>query len=112
MTTNENSNDAENQLLSYERLDRSSPEIWRESIPGVNEFAAKKPNVVESPVAKWMTNLDDNDMNLLQEMGCMSTAQIMEKVNDLHNLSYSLGLEEAREMTRGKFLNIFPKQHK
>ncbi|CAH3159760.1 unnamed protein product [Porites lobata] len=48
-------------------------------------------------------------MDMLQEFGSLTTSQLMEKVRGLQNLAFQLGLDEAREMTRGKFLNILEK---
>ncbi|XP_076463512.1 protein lin-52 homolog isoform X2 [Babylonia areolata] len=100
----------DDQLLSMEKL-RASPELWPEQIPGVSEFASTKSPVsaAESP-PKWLADLEKDDIDLLQEFGSLTAAQLMEKVRGLQNLAYQLGLEEAREMTRGKFLNILEKQ--
>ncbi|CAH1790820.1 unnamed protein product [Owenia fusiformis] len=103
--------DLENSLLSFERLDRASPDLWPEQIPGVSDFAS-----VRSPLSgpKWLSsNIDkeDIDYDMLQELGSLTTQQLMEKVRGLQNLAYQLGLDEAREMTRGKFLNILDKNH-
>lgn len=93
-------------LLSLERLDRASPDLWPEQIPGVADFAAiSSPEATGTPPA-WMAELKKEDLDLLQDFGILTTAQLMEKVRGLQNLAYQLGLEEAREMTRGKFLNI------
>jgi hypothetical protein len=46
------------------------------------------------------------DFNFLKEFGSLSTVQLMEKVKDLMNLAYQLGLEESNQMTRGRLLNI------
>lgn len=32
---------------------------------------------------------------------------LIKEVKKLHDMAYELGVEEAREMTRGKYLNIF-----
>ena len=48
-------------------------------------------------------------MEMLQEFGSLTVAQIMEKFQNLKNQAYKLGMEEAREMTRGKFLNVLGK---
>ncbi|XP_076463511.1 protein lin-52 homolog isoform X1 [Babylonia areolata] len=105
----------DDQLLSMEKL-RASPELWPEQskkiiVPGVSEFASTKSPVsaAESP-PKWLADLEKDDIDLLQEFGSLTAAQLMEKVRGLQNLAYQLGLEEAREMTRGKFLNILEKQ--
>ncbi|KAK7104563.1 protein lin-52 homolog [Littorina saxatilis] len=99
----------DDQLLSMEKL-RASPEIWPEQIPGVSEFASTKlpASNSESP-PKWLADLEKDDIDLLQEFGSLTAAQLMEKVRGLQNLAYQLGLDEAREMTRGKFLNILEK---
>ncbi|KAL5008596.1 hypothetical protein ScPMuIL_014177 [Solemya velum] len=98
-------------LISFEKLDRASPDLWPEQIPGVSEFAAdRSPISTASSPPKWLADLENDDINLLQEFGSLTTSQLMEKVRGLQNLSYQLGLEEAREMTRGKFLNILRKQ--
>nr|AIU94799.1 hypothetical protein [Phragmatopoma lapidosa] len=95
-------------LISFERLDRSSPDLWPEQIPGVSEFAAFSPPAqIRAPSPeKWMNGLEKEDIDMLQELGSLTTAQLAEKVKGLRNKAYQLGLEEAKEMTRGKFLNI------
>ncbi|KAK7479477.1 hypothetical protein BaRGS_00029293 [Batillaria attramentaria] len=99
----------EDQLLSLEKL-RASPELWPEQIPGVSEFAsARTPLSNNGSPPKWLADLEKDDIDLLQEFGSLTAAQLMEKVRGLQNLAYQLGLEEAREMTRGKFLNILAK---
>lgn len=57
-----------------------------------------------------MAELENEDIGLLQEFGSLTTSQLMEKIKGLQNLAYQLGLDEAREMTRGKFLNILQKK--
>lgn len=37
---------------------------------------------------------------------------LIAEVKKLHDLAYQLGLEEAKEMTRGKYLNIFKNKEK
>lgn len=49
---------------------------------------------------------------MLQEFGSLNVTQIMEKFQSLKQQVYVLGQEEAREMTRGKFLNILGKTKK
>nr|XP_054927640.1 uncharacterized protein LOC126532998 isoform X2 [Dermacentor andersoni]XP_054927641.1 uncharacterized protein LOC126532998 isoform X2 [Dermacentor andersoni]XP_054927642.1 uncharacterized protein LOC126532998 isoform X2 [Dermacentor andersoni]XP_054927644.1 uncharacterized protein LOC126532998 isoform X2 [Dermacentor andersoni]XP_054927645.1 uncharacterized protein LOC126532998 isoform X2 [Dermacentor andersoni] len=43
------------------------------------------------------------------ELGSLTAAALLEKVKDLQNLAYKLGIEESREMTRGRFLDILRK---
>lgn len=98
-------------LLSFERLDRASPDLWPEQIPGVSDFASLtvSPFSLSSTPPKWLAELEKDDMDMLQEFGSLTTSQLMEKVRGLQNLAFQLGLDEAREMTRGKFLNILEK---
>ncbi|KAL4237326.1 Protein lin-52 [Mactra antiquata] len=101
------------QLLSFEKLDRASPDLWPEQIPGVSEYAAEKlPSSRTNSPPKWMADLENDDINLLQEFGSLTTSQLMEKVRGLQNIAYQLGLDEAREMTRGKFLQVLQKPKK
>lgn len=46
---------------------------------------------------------------MLQELGSLTASALLEKVKDLQNLAYKLGVEEAREMTRGRMLDILRK---
>ncbi|XP_064623213.1 protein lin-52 homolog isoform X2 [Lineus longissimus] len=116
--------DLDQSLLSFERLDRASPDLWPEQIPGVSEFAAlkhikkedtygigykSKGKIAPHTPPKWMAELEKDDVDMLQEFGSLTTSQLIDKVRGLQNLAYQLGLDEAREMTRGKFLNILQK---
>ncbi|TRY55371.1 hypothetical protein DNTS_034399 [Danionella cerebrum] len=67
--------------------------------------------ITNSP-PKWMAELESEDVEMLKELGSLTTANLMEKVKGLQNLAYQLGLEESREMTRGKFLNILERPKK
>ncbi|XP_034531851.1 protein lin-52 homolog [Notolabrus celidotus] len=104
--------DFESSLLSFEKLDRASPDLWPEQLPGVSEFAASCKNPITNSPPKWMAELESEDIEMLKELGSLTTANLMEKVKGLQNLAYQLGLEESREMTRGKFLNILERPKK
>ncbi|XP_075976745.1 DREAM core complex component lin-52 [Anticarsia gemmatalis] len=95
----------EESLFSSEKLDRASPELWPEQIPGVSEFAPL-PNSNLSPPS-WNRGVTKEDYNYMQQLGSLSTSGLIMEVKKLHDLAYQLGLEEAKEMTRGKYLNIF-----
>lgn len=102
-----------NDLLSEENLDRSSPELWPEQIPGVSKFASLSMcHSIDKPdqQPEWLKDLDHEDISVLQGFGSLTAAALLEKVRDLQNLAYQLGLEEAKEMTRGRFLGILPKK--
>lgn len=45
--------------------------------------------------------------NILSELGALSQAGLIAEIKKLYDEAYQLGMEEAREMTRGKYLNIF-----
>ncbi|CAK8680343.1 unnamed protein product [Clavelina lepadiformis] len=97
------------QLLSLEKLDRASPDLWPEQMSGVSDFISSlKSPMSPGPSPHWSGEVED-DIDMLQEFGSLTTASLMEKVRDLQNLAYQLGLDESREMTRGKFLNILDK---
>ncbi|XP_071801104.1 protein lin-52 homolog [Asterias amurensis] len=109
MAASSSSADIDRTLLSFESLDRASPELWPEQIPGVSDFAPMKSPLGNTQTAEaqpWEADLEQNDIDMLNELGSLTTANLMEKVKGLQNLAYQLGLEESREMTRGKFLNI------
>ncbi|XP_010019340.1 PREDICTED: protein lin-52 homolog [Nestor notabilis] len=82
------------------------------AVPGVAEFAASFKSPITSSPPKWMAELENDDIDMLKELGSLTTANLMEKVRGLQNLAYQLGLDESREMTRGKFLNILEKPKK
>ncbi|XP_045919418.1 protein lin-52 homolog isoform X1 [Micropterus dolomieu] len=86
--------DFESSLLSFEKLDRASPDLWPEQLPGVAEFAASCKNPITNSPPKWMAELENEDIEMLKELGSLTTANLMEKVKGLQNLAYQLGLEE------------------
>lgn len=113
--------DSDSELLfcQQERLDQNSPELWPEQIPGVTEFTAS--SLFASPLQPVLNStiervtdpaLEKEDLEMLQEFGSLNVTQIMEKFQSLKQQVYVLGQEEAREMTRGKFLNILGKTKK
>lgn len=44
---------------------------------------------------------------LFSEYASLSTSGLIAKVKELHDVAYQLGVEESKEMTRGKYLNLF-----
>ncbi|XP_068539375.1 protein lin-52 homolog isoform X2 [Anas acuta] len=89
--------DLEASLLSFEKLDRASPDLWPEQLPGVAEFAASFKSPITSSPPKWMAELENDDIDMLKELGSLTTANLMEKVRGLQNLAYQLGLDELVE---------------
>ncbi|KAM4898176.1 protein lin-52 homolog isoform 1-T1 [Sylvia borin] len=88
--------DLEASLLSFEKLDRASPDLWPEQLPGVAEFAASFKSPITSSPPKWMAELENDDIDMLKELGSLTTANLMEKVRGLQNLAYQLGLDECK----------------
>ncbi|KAM9653280.1 protein lin-52 homolog isoform 5-T5 [Morphnus guianensis] len=89
--------DLEASLLSFEKLDRASPDLWPEQLPGVAEFAASFKSPITSSPPKWMAELENDDIDMLKELGSLTTANLMEKVRGLQNLAYQLGLDESQD---------------
>ncbi|NXL64059.1 LIN52 protein, partial [Tyrannus savana] len=52
-----------------------------------------KQPITSSP-PKWMAELENDDIDMLKELGSLTTANLMEKVRGLQNLAYQLGLDE------------------
>ena len=44
------------------------------------------------------------------ELGALSTQGLIAEIRKLYDEAYKLGSQEAKEMTRGKYLNIFSNQ--
>ncbi|KAB0794946.1 hypothetical protein PPYR_11785 [Photinus pyralis] len=102
----------EESLLSMENLDRSSPELWPEKFPGMSDFinSFSPPHCsTKPPYSKVFT---PEDTSHLHQLSALSTAALIAKVKDLHDIAYQLGVEESKEMTRGKYLNLFNKPRK
>ena len=59
---------------------------------------------------EWLTGLDQEDVELLWSLGRLTSAQILEKVKELYNLAFELDIEEDKEMTRGKFLEVLERK--
>jgi len=55
---------------------------------------------------KSAERLDPEDINLLHQFGSLTSSSLVEEVKKLQNIAYQLGLEEAKEMTRGKLLHV------
>jgi len=100
--------DLESSLLALEKLDRASPDLWPDQIPGVSQFIPlETPN--ESPAPNVLHGLTQDDLHTIQQLGNLPLYSLLEEVKRLQNIAYQLGLEETKEMTRGKYLNILRK---
>jgi hypothetical protein len=50
---------------------------------------------------------DDEAEYMLRELKTFSLVQLVNKIRDIHNMTYELGVNEGLEMARAKLLNIF-----
>lgn len=91
----------ENELLSEERLDRTSPEMWEK------EKSRKVDDIKPDEAPAWAKGLTQDDIDQIYKLGTLSKADVIAEVKKLYDLSYKIGVQEAKEMTRGRYLNIF-----
>ena len=89
-------------LESTESLDRSSPELWADQGPLLP--------LHNSTVSSWEADIEKDDVDMMEELASLTSGQLKEKIDTLLKLSYQLGVQETYEMTRGKFLNVLPKE--
>ncbi|KAF4519740.1 hypothetical protein B566_EDAN014240 [Ephemera danica] len=91
----------EEDLMSLETLDRASPDLWPEQIPGILELTSS-----DNSVPLWEQSFNAEDLSLLHHYGSLTLSALIVEVRKLYEKAYQLGTEEAKEMTRGKYLNI------
>merc|ERR1712226_224557 len=105
--------DLEQSLQALEKLDRSSPDLWPDQIPGVHQFLPNTPGPGqgEEVQGEYLQNLSREDLETLMQLGSLGVPQLMQEVKRLQNIAYQLGQEETKEMTRGKYLNILRKRN-
>lgn len=94
------------------------------------------PSITSSSQAKglsWAQGLSSDDINTMQrkfvltislffylkpkylifkELGALSSTGLIAEIRKLYDQAYDLGIQEAKEMTRGRYLNIFPNTKK
>lgn len=58
-------------------------------------------------MASFPLRLSCPNILFIIELGAMSQAGICNELRKLYDLAYRLGVQEAKEMTRGKYLNVF-----
>ena len=57
-------------------------------------------------IAMYGQDHDEADY-MFRELKSFSIVQLVNKIRDIHNMTYELGVNEGLEMTRAKLLNIF-----
>ncbi|XP_055851028.1 protein lin-52 homolog [Episyrphus balteatus] len=97
----------EEALISLEKLDRASPDLWPEKIPGITDFIAMSDTPIHTSSSSWSKGLTQEEVHAMHELGVYSTNGLIMEIKKLYDEAYQLGVIEAKEMTRGKYLGIF-----
>ncbi|XP_017136488.1 protein lin-52 homolog [Drosophila miranda] len=103
------------ELISLETL-RESPVQWPERFPGMDEFLTMCDTPMYSPSVEPISTLTAEDMVKINRLSKMAPDELIAMIKSMHDEIYQLGLLEAKEMSRGKLLEIFdrdrnPKRH-
>ncbi|OTF69473.1 Lin-52-like protein, partial [Euroglyphus maynei] len=69
-----------------------------------NKMMNTKPNNNNKP--EWQKGFDDEELSMLYGYGSLTASALLDKVKEIQNLSYQLGLEEESEVARARYLNI------
>ncbi|VDM99011.1 unnamed protein product [Thelazia callipaeda] len=90
---------------------RKSPDLFPENVPGAWDMHRTLTAVANEPKTnRFRTELDPQDVRLVNELGQFSADQLMEYVRSLQNSAYTLGVEEAKQFSKGRFLRVFEKR--
>ncbi|XP_050301650.1 protein lin-52 homolog [Anthonomus grandis grandis] len=108
----ENLQDFGNSLLAMENMDRSSPEMWPEKVPGVTDFINSYNSTHIPPKMPYSKEMMEEDRIYIQQLASLPASSLIAKVKELHDIAYQLGVEESKEISRGKCLNIFRNSNK
>jgi len=114
-----NTNDSAAPLISLncqEKLETDSLGLFEEVLDGAwklnKEYISlnkKARRNKEKEGARFRTELDEDDLKLIDELGQLSADKLMEYIRTLRNTSAFLGQEEAAQFARARCLNIFHK---
>jgi len=103
--------DLETSLLALEKLDRASPDLWPDHIPGVSQFTPLETPQDSPANLNVLQGLTQEDLATIHQLGNLPISTLLNEVKRLHDIAYELGIEERKEMTRGKYINIFRKKN-
>uniref|UniRef100_A0A7E4VKT4 Uncharacterized protein n=1 Tax=Panagrellus redivivus TaxID=6233 RepID=A0A7E4VKT4_PANRE len=93
-----------------ETLGRASPEEFPENVPGAWDFIRKQRVLTPGvPSMRFRTELDANDVKLVNELGQLSVDNLLDYMKNLKDNAYVLGEEEAREFQRSRTLEFYRK---
>ena len=78
------------------------------TVPGITRFIQSQSPAhrIETHEQDWLNEFDTDEMNLLYALGSLSGSVIIEKVKEYNNMAFELGIEEDKEMARGRLLNV------
>lgn len=55
----------------------------------------------------WAEGLTQDDIEQIHKLGALTRPELITEVKKLYDQAYKLGVKEAKEMTKAKYLNIF-----
>uniref|UniRef100_T1GFY4 Uncharacterized protein n=1 Tax=Megaselia scalaris TaxID=36166 RepID=T1GFY4_MEGSC len=77
-------------------------------VPGLNNFIKMSDTPIHSQsTATWARGLTQEEINSMHQLGNLSTNQLIKEITKVYDEAYKLGVIEAKEISRGKFLGIF-----
>uniref|UniRef100_A0A7I4YPQ8 Cation_ATPase_N domain-containing protein n=1 Tax=Haemonchus contortus TaxID=6289 RepID=A0A7I4YPQ8_HAECO len=95
-------------LTCGESLQRApSPVLFPENVPGAAKVNTEHDGMLPSKQRSFRTDLSPDDVKLVNELGRLTPDQLADYIKNVQNTAYSLGIEEARQFSRGKMLQIF-----
>lgn len=72
----------------------------------ISKIERKPKSPVKANIPPWQQGLEEEEIAMLYGFGSLTTSALLDKVKEIQNLAYQLGLEEEREMARARFLNV------
>lgn len=90
---------------------------WNGANVSPYDLIEQKPTAVSS--TKFLDAIfsgKDEDLNddeadyMFRELKTLTVPQLVNKIRDIHNMAYELGVNEGIEMARARFLNIFDEE--
>ncbi|KAK5966745.1 hypothetical protein GCK32_000484 [Trichostrongylus colubriformis] len=95
-------------LACAESLQRApSPILFPENVPGAAKHNTENDGMLSNKQKSFRTDLSPDDVKLVNELGRLTPDQLADYIKNVQNSAYNLGLEEARQFSRGKMLQIF-----
>ncbi|CAK9293940.1 unnamed protein product [Gordionus sp. m RMFG-2023] len=98
-------------LHTLENLTRTSP-IQIDPVPGLSDFLNLQESDDKSAndIPNLLKEMDMDDFKMIQELGNMSQNDLNKKIKEIQHITFKLGLEESKEISRGILLTILDKK--